>query len=489
MRSRNLPLVLSVALWTAPAAAQDVAAPHPRVEEATHLLATWLQSRLEDLDIPGISIGVVHDQDLIWSAGFGFADVERRVPATPSTIYSICSISKLFTSIAVMQQRDADRLRLDDPVSQHLPWFTIEETYEGGSPVRIEGLLTHSAGLPREADFPYWSGPDFRFPSRDEVKATVASQSTLYASERWYQYSNLGLTLAGEVVAEVSGVPYDAYVRTNILQPLGLDHTTSEIPAAEKGKRLATGYGRRMHGAHRDVLPFYTVNGIAPAAGFASTVEDLARFASWQFRLLEHGGSEVLDANTLREMQRVHWMDPDLRSPRGLGFGIWRDEDETFVGHGGSCPGYQTMLQLHPDDRIATIAMVNATGVDASHLADVAYDVMAPALKAAEADTLQATKPPQRGDFEPYLGLYRGFWGDAAVIVWEGELAIVSLPTDDPLDAITRLRRTGDHTFRRVRTGEDVPGEEIVFEVDANGRAVRFIRNSNPMERVREGTG
>lgn len=462
-------------------------AQHPRVQEAAHLLDTWLRSYLAYEDIPGMSAGVVHDQDLVWSAGYGFADVERRAPATPQTIYSICSISKLFTSIAVMQLRDAGRLRLDDPVAQHLPWFDIRATYEGGAPVRIEGLLTHSAGLPRESAFPYWSGPDFPFPSREEIKAKVVEQATLYPAERWYQYSNLGLTLAGEVVGAVSGKPYDAYVQANILDPLGLDDTTPEIPAAQKGRQLATGYGRRMPGAHRDVIPFYTVNGIAPAAGFASTVEDLARFASWQFRLLEDGGSEVLDANTLREMQRVHWLDPDLGSPRGLGFGLWRDGDETFVGHGGSCPGYQTQLTMQTGERVAAIAMVNAMGVSASQIAMRAYRIMAPALKEAAGDTAKTTEPSTKADasFEPYIGSYRGAWGDAAVLRWKGDLALVSLPTDDPLDSLTRLRRTGPHTFVRVREGEEIPGEEIIFEVGADGQATRMIRNSQVMERLR----
>lgn len=462
-------------------------AQHPRVQEAAHLLDTWLRSHLAYEDIPGISAGVVHDQDLVWSAGYGMADVERRTSATPQTIYSICSISKLFTSIAVMQLRDAGRLRLDDPVAQHLPWFDIRATYEGGAPVRIEGLLTHSAGLPRESAFPYWSGPDFPFPSREEIRTKVVEQATLYPAERWYQYSNLGLTLAGEVVGAVSGKAYDAYVQANILDPLGLDATSPDIPAAGKGGQLATGYGRRMPGAHRDVIPFYTVNGIAPAAGFASTVEDLARFASWQFRLLADGGSEILDANTLREMQRVHWLDPDLGSPRGLGFGLWRDGDETFVGHGGSCPGYQTQLTMQTDERIAAIAMVNAMGVSASQIAMRAYRIMTPALKEAVADSAKTDETQEEEDqsFEPYLGSYRGAWGDAAVLRWKGGLALVSLPTDDPLDSLTRLRRTGPHTFVRVREDEDIPGEEILFEVGADGRATRLIRNSQPMERLR----
>ncbi len=84
----------------------------------------------------------------------GYADVSRKTPATPSTIYGICSISKLFTSIGVMQLRDEGKLRIDDPVARYIPWSKIKRSDPLGPEIKIEGLLTHSSGLPRESDFP-----------------------------------------------------------------------------------------------------------------------------------------------------------------------------------------------------------------------------------------------------------------------------------------------------------------------------------------------
>ena len=171
-------------------------------------------------------------------------------------------------------------------------------------------------GLPRESDYPYWTGPDFPFPTHEQIVERISKQRTLYPAETYFQYSNLGLTLAGEVVAAASGMPYADYVRLNILEPLGLASTTPEIPAAERGGRLAAGYGAPKRDGGRAAMPFFQARGVAPAAGFASTVEDLARFAQWQFRLLRGGVTEVLKANTLREMYRVHWVDPDFETHR-----------------------------------------------------------------------------------------------------------------------------------------------------------------------------
>src|SRR6185295_19189268 len=130
--------------------AQTVGA-NPRVQSALQVARTWLDAEQAYHRIPGLSAAIVADQELVWSGGFGYADLARRDPATPETIYSICSISKLFTSLAVLQLRDQGKLRLDDPVGKHLGWFNIKRTYPEGPEITIEGLLTHASGLPRES--------------------------------------------------------------------------------------------------------------------------------------------------------------------------------------------------------------------------------------------------------------------------------------------------------------------------------------------------
>ncbi len=480
------PTALFVALLCAtPCLAQERSLrDQPRVQEALNLLEVWVDAQRAYEQIPGASMSVVYDQELLWSAGFGHADRELLTPATPQTMYSICSISKLFTSVGVMQLRDQGRLRLDDPVDKHLSWFKIQDAYPDAPPVTVEGILTHSAGLPRESDFPYWSPPDFPFPTRDQIIERLPEQRELYPAATWYQYSNLGLALAGEIVGTLSGEAYDSYIRRNILAPLRMDDTHPDIPAHEYGRRLASGYSAVTRDGTREKLALFQARGIAPAAGFASTVEDLARFASWQFRVLHHGADEVLSRNTLREMQRVHWLDPDWSPGRGLGFGVWRSNDKTYVGHGGGCPGYRSHFNLQTDDKIATIFMSNANGVNPSRFTQQAQRIMAPAVAAAR-DT---TRAAQSLDplFEKYLGTYSQLpWsGEAAVIPWKGKLSVVYLPTTNPLDAMMHLEHVEGDTFRRKRDDGSL-GEEIRFDVDDAGRVVRMWRHSNFSPKVR----
>jgi hypothetical protein len=289
------------------------------------------------------------------------------------------------------------------------------------------------------------------------------------------------LTLAGEVVTAVSGQPYGQYVTQSILEPLGLESTTPYLPEDQRGERFATGYGVFPRKGDRHEVPFFQARGIAPAAGYASTVNDLAKFASWQFRLLEKGGEEVLKANTLREMHRVHWVDPDWDTTWGLGFSVSRVDDHTFVGHGGSCPGFRSQLLLSPEDKVATVFMTNAMGVDTRKYTKQAYDIVGPAIaKALESpDEAKATPP----ELERYTGLYRSFWGESAVITWEGGIAVISTRSNDPIEGISKLKHVEGHVFRRIRDDKKL-GEEVVFELDDEGRVVRMQRHGNYMEKV-----
>src|SRR5207248_1196925 len=130
-----------------------------------------------------------------------------------------------------------------------------------GPEITIEGLLTHSSGLPRESDYPYWTGPEFNFPTREQIKERIASQETLYPAETYFQYSNLGLTLAGEVITSVSGEPYATYVTKRILTPLGMKSTTPEIPEKERGGKLATGYSSLRRDGTRVRVTFFMARG------------------------------------------------------------------------------------------------------------------------------------------------------------------------------------------------------------------------------------
>jgi CubicO group peptidase (beta-lactamase class C family) len=379
-----------------------------------------------------------------------------------------------------MQLRDANKLNLHDPVGQHLDWFNIEQAYEDSGPATIESLLTHSSGLPRESDYPYWNGPDFPFPTRAQIIDRLAEQETLYPAQHYFQYSNLALTLAGEIVQESSGQDYADYIKEKILVPLGLKDTRTYFPEDLHGEQLAIGYtGLHRSGTRDPVAPFYT-RGVTAAAGFTSSVRDLARFASWHFRLLETGDDNVLRANTLREMQRVHWVDPDWETTWGLGYSVEQLEDQTVVGHGGGCPGYITEILMIPKHKIAAIVLTNAGDGPAYRSAMNLLQVFGAAVQKAATPAAEDTP-----DFSMYEGDFemRPWGGETAIRQWGDKLVAIDVPGHDLKEAMTKLEHDGGHTFTRLTDGGD-RREPWIFEVDASGKATRIVQHSSHRNRI-----
>lgn len=444
--------------------------------EALRVADVWLDSVQTYGHIPAISAGVVVGDDLVWSAGYGTIDAAHSIRATPQTIYSICSISKLFTSISLMQLYEQGKVSLDVPITTYLPWAKLQPAEDSG-PVTLRGLMTHSAGLPRESDSPYWSGPDFPFPTQEAIRAKIASQSALYPAGRYFQYSNLGLTLVGETVEAVSGEPYAKYAQTHVLTPLGLNDTRPYMPMDLYGKQLAVGYGALKRDGTRDTVKPFNTQGVTPAAGYTSTVVDLGKFASWQFRLLRTGHENTLKAPTLREMQRVQFMDPDWKTSWGLGFSIDHRDDHTYVGHGGDCPGYQTVLSMRNEDQTAVIVL--DTG--AERPGPFAKNVFA-ILDKRRDFKFKSPEPASGVKLEDYAGRYswQPWESESVILPWAGGLVLLTLPSTDPANEMTFLKPKGDDVFRRVRK-DGSEAEEFKFQRDASGKVTGFVHFSNPI--------
>ncbi len=442
----------------------------PPVADAVSLLDLWIEEQRTYHALPGLSIGVVHDQELVWARGYGLSDLEKRTPVTPGTVFRIGSITKLFTATAIMQLRDAGELRLDDPVSMHLPWFEIRSAFEGEPEITVRHLLTHTSGLPREAAFPYWTTHDF--PTREQIREAVPDQDAIFAPASKYKYSNLGMALLGEIVTAVSGEPWAKYLQEHVFQPLGMSDT-SAAPGGELRRKMTTAYLRRSPDGSRKIADYYETRALAPAANIVSNVENLARFATLQFRDVPHAsGAQILKASTLREMHRPHWIRSNWSSALGLGFRVSRRGGKTVVSHGGWVAGHRSHLLLVPAEKVAVIVLTNADDAGPSRFSYRAYDVLGPAIT-------RAVTPPakeKRADpgWQRFLGEYTDPWGwEYKVMILNDELVMYEHnypPEDDPGDALTHLEPVAANTFRMS------DGELVVFELGEHGKVVRVKR-------------
>jgi CubicO group peptidase (beta-lactamase class C family) len=476
-RARRWVVVLLTVLCGTVAAEDSGPADDAEVQGQIRLFSAWLDAQLAYRGIPGVVVGVVAGDDLVWAEGFGHADVERARPMATDTRFRMASHSKLFTATAIMQLREEGLVRLDDPVVDHLPWFDFEAAEGDETPVTVEHLLTHASGLPREAGT-HWV--DFEFPSAEDVRALMPERRAAFPPETRWKYSNLAYTLAGLVVEARSGASWADYVEANVFDPLGMDASSVDVD----DPLLAVGYGRRMPDGSREVLPFVDARGMAAATGLTSTVEDMARFVSAQFREGARGEDRILSTASLREMHRVRMLENDWSRGQGIGFSVNRVNDRLYVAHGGGYPGYTTFTSIQLDDEVGVIVLTNTNdsgpGQIATELMKTVGAAVAQAVASAEEEDEGVEWDPA---WSRFAGLYRSRWGDVAVVELDEALALVPV-TAPRIIAETRLEPLGDGRFlHEGPTGGRAVGEIVHFE-EIDGEVVRMHDGDTYLERV-----
>ena len=447
----------------------------PDVAAQIELFSNWMEGQIEIRNLPGIVVGVVSGDDLVWTEGFGHADIESEKAMETTTRFRMASHSKLFTATAIMQLREQGKIRLDDPVTDYLPWFTYEMASPGDPPITIEHLLTHSSGLPREASS-HWT--DFDFPTEEEVRELMQDRIAPFSPEARWKYSNLAYTIAGLVIEEVSGLSWARYLQQNIFDPLSMTASSVDMP----DPNMATGYGRRMPDGSRQIFPFVDARGMAAATGLTSTVEDMARFVSAQFRNGARGEDRILSTASLREMHRVRMLETTWTRGQGIGFSVQRREGALYVGHGGGYPGYTTNTTIQLDSEIGVIVLTNTND---SNPAQIAQQLMA---TVGEAVAEAAAEPPQvivwESSWERFAGVYRSRGGETRVLVLNERLVSMN-PWSANIGEPTYLEPIGDGTFRMISpTGGGPVGEIVRFE-EENGEVVRMVTGDSYSVRVR----
>ena len=191
----------------------------------------------------------------------------------------------------------------------------------------------------------------------------------------------------------------------------------------------------------------------------------------------------MLRAATLREMHRVHWVNPDWKTTWGLGFVVRQVCESTFIEYGGACPGYYSQVTIEPKYNLGIIVLLNAIGTEVDFYVEKAIELMGPVVAAAHKDpeAIQECDP----SLDRYVGLNDTIWGQEAVVRWEDGLAHLSLPTRYPKSSLTKLKKVDEHTFRRIRDDDGSLGDTFFSETSEDGTVIRVCQHSNWSTKVR----
>lgn len=330
------------------------------LDEATIAeIETLIEQTMADNQIPGFAIGIVRDGEVIYAKGFGVAELGSDRSMTPETPLPVASLSKQFTAVAIMQLVEAGKLELDAPVTDYLPYFTLQDPRDAA--ITIRQLLAHTSGMPQIPLIEY--GFDTSDPGAEAREAYVRALAELKLDmdpgETW-AYSNLGYNVLGDVIAKISGETYEVYLRQHILTPLGMDSSTflfDEIDFAS----LARGHYLAEEGnvVMTDAFPY--ARAYAPAAGLVTNLNDLMHWASAISNRGAFAQTRILQESSCDEMwspvSTLGW--GGLMQDYGLGWIVAEAEGHQLAWHLGTFPGYQASVIVAPDDGIGVVTLDN----------------------------------------------------------------------------------------------------------------------------------
>ncbi|MFN3988175.1 MAG: serine hydrolase domain-containing protein [Rhodocyclaceae bacterium] len=439
-----------------------------------------LPAAMAEMEVVGLSIALVDDQQVVWESGFGVREVGRGEPVRADTPMRIGSISKLFTATAVMQQVEQGRLRLDAPLAEALPGFTVRSRFhadaaEANWTVSLRQMLTHHSGLPETSLAGIGMQPGIH---PGNLAQAVNGVHLANRPGQLLAYSNLAFDLLGTVVEQAGGRAFERYLADEVLGPLGMAHSTLRSAAASG---QAYGHmGGVSVGTQADTYDQM------PAGGMWSSASELTRFMRMVFNGGSFEGRTIVRPDTLAAMLVAqHPGNPfDLDQQIGLGWFVSGSDSKLIApgvataGHDGSTGAYNSNLMLLPDHRLGVVILTNSdTGkelVDAVATAILRRMWAAKMGKPAPAEPLlpaTQARMATEADLADYPGIYSLTMGPGVIefSAREGGLQLTSSLTEKP----EQLMRDEDGWYRLPdATGAPARDRRIRLETIGDERAL-----------------
>ena len=308
-----------------------------------------IERELRERQIPSLAVAVAKDGDIIWEQGFGWADREHRVRATPHTPYSLASISKPITATAVMILVERGLVQLDQPANAYLTEAKLSSRIGNAEDATIRRLANHTSGLPLHYQF-FYADERYRRPPFAE---SLRRYGVLVAQpgER-YQYANFGYGVLDHIIATRSDMSYTDFMRREVFLPLGMLQSAVHVPPPLKSQ-AAVRYAR-----DQTPLPLYDFDHPGASAVFSSA-HDLVRFGMFHANQRQTDQRAILEKSSIDEMQKPT---ADIGDGRRYGVGWFIDDDEYgyhTVSHTGGMGGVRTRLTLVPKEGIVVAALCN----------------------------------------------------------------------------------------------------------------------------------
>lgn len=445
----------------------DITTRTETLRTAAGYLETWVRTQAALLRVPGVQVAIRSGGELVVDLAVGVADARTGEPLRTDHLFRIASHSKTFTATAIMQLREAGRLRLDDELGEHVPELARAPIGEA----TVRELLGHQAGVIRDgvqADF--WQ-LEYPFPDRAALIAEAAAHGVVLGRNEHFKYSNIGYGLLGLVIEAASGQTYAEYVTEHVVAPLGLTRTGPEYDPARAAEYAAGHTGLLPGEDERLTIEHVDTGALAAATGFYSTAAELSAYGAAHVP----GDERLLSDDSKRLMQRLESIvahDGTEQGRYGVGIELKTVGERHLVGHSGGYPGHITRTFVDPRDNLVVSVLTNAVDGPANTLALGLLALIDAALAPSTVPDRPADAPP----LASFTGRFAALWGleDLAVL---GDRLLLVRPTElDPRASVEELEVVDAEHLRLPAHPSFGPAGEIVHLTrDADG-AVATVR-------------
>jgi CubicO group peptidase (beta-lactamase class C family) len=341
-----------------------------------------IQEMLKKQKVPSISVAVAKDGKILWKESFGWANIEKKIKATPHTMYSLASISKPITATGLMVLVERGLVDLDRPANEYLGGAKLKDFQGKVSDAIVQRLLHHTAGLGMQWNF-YYDNKPYRRPSMDESIRRFGV--LVYPPGETYNYANFGYGIIDYIIERVTQKTYPEFLRAEVFEPLGLAHT-DVLTAPGPEELVATRYKTK-----KDPIPFYDFDHRGASAVYSSA-HDLVRFGMFHLKNHLSGQEPILKDKTIDLMQEA--VDSSLpKSSYKLGWSVNDIYGFKVVSHGGGMPGVTTNLRILPEENIAVVVLCNRQGIN---LGQIIHSLLSSLLPEYAEEWEKAQKEPKK---------------------------------------------------------------------------------------------
>ena len=421
-------------------------------------LDAYFEKALSDWEVPGMAIGIVKGDELIFAKGYGVREIGKPEKVDANSMFAIASNTKAFTASAIAILVEEGTLNWDDKVIKFLPYFELYDPWVTAN-MTIRDLLCHRSGLKTFSGDLVWYGTNY---SREEVVKRAKYLEPVYDFRTHFGYQNILFIAAGEIVSNVSGMTYDEFLAKKIFDPLKMERTTTTINDFEKLGNVAQPH--TMDDGETVSIPYMNWDNIGGAGNINSCVNDVAKWLMLNLDMGEYAGQKIFSPESANEMWTTHtvqgvslgaqrvWPSTHFKG-YGLGWGLMDYHGRKVVSHSGGYDGVISYTCLVPEEDLGFVILTNK---NSSLYYSLFYKILDAFLsnestdwsekfltrtkamdsmkedekKEKEAARIKKTKPSLKLD--DYVGIYSSeLYGDVEVKLEDKSLVVYFVPTPE----------------------------------------------------------